>query len=477
MSNVQFNDLREFIELVNRVDRTKVYEGVDWDLEMGAITELQCMVPDNPLLIFDKVKGFKPGFRVVSNACNTAERVALALGLPHDVSKIEMVKALRRKLNSITGPIPPVEVKSGPVQENILRGKDVDIFKFPVPKWHELDGGRFIGTGSMIILRDPDDGCINLGCYRVQAFERDVATIHIVDRRHGALIRRKYWERGLKVPAAVVVGQDPLLWYASTMAVPWGTSEYGYAGALRNRPIETVKGASTDLPIPATAEIVLEGEIELQDGETRVEGPMGEWAGYFAGDALPEPIFRVKSIMHRNDPILFGAPVNIGAYDFYNGACIIGAAIVWNKLDNQIPGIQGVWISSEARSGVMIIVSIKQMYPGHAKQVAMAAAGGNDRLNRWVIVVDEDIDPSNIGEVLWALGTRCDPATAIDVIDGCWGMRSDPLLSPEKRTRNEITSSKALVYACKPYHWKDQFPPSLRSSPELLKRVREKFKL
>jgi 4-hydroxy-3-polyprenylbenzoate decarboxylase len=117
------------------------------------------------------------------------------------------------------------------------------------------------------------------------------------------------------------------------------------------------------------------------------------------------------------------------------------------------------------------------MYPGHAKQVAIAASGSNDRLNRWVIIVDEDIDPSNIGEVLWALGTRCEPGAAIDVIDGCWGMRSDPLLSPEKRARGEITSSKAMVYACKPYHWKEEFPRSLRSSPELLQRVREKFRL
>lgn len=476
MAGVEFNDLREYIALVEREDRCRRYEGVDWDLEMGAITELQCGVPDNPLLLFDDVKGYPRGHRVVSNVVNTAQRVALALGLPHKASKIEMVRALRKKLNGITGPIEPVEVATGPVMENIVTGEDVDILKFPIARWHELDGGRYI-TGGMVILKDPDEGFVNLGCYRVQAFDRNVATIHIVDRRHGALIRRKYWERGARVPAAVVCGQDPLLWYASTMAVPWGSSEYGYAGALRGRPIEVVKGPTTGFPIPATGEIVLEGEIHLPGEETRIEGPMGEWAGYFAGDALPEPIFEVKSVMHRDDPIIFGAPVNIGAHDFYNGASIIGSALVWDKLDQQVPGIQGLWISSEARSGIMIIVSVKQLYPGHAKQVGIAATGINDRLNRWVIVVDEDIDPSNIGEVLWALGTRCDPASAIDIIDDCWGMRSDPLLAPEKRARGEITASKALVYACKPYHWKDQFPPSLRSRADLLESVRSRFGL
>ncbi|MCC6533362.1 MAG: UbiD family decarboxylase [Burkholderiales bacterium] len=476
MATLEFNDLRQYLELVKREDHLRLYEGVDWDLEMGAITELQCAVPNNPLLLFDAVKGYPPGYRVVSNVVNTPSRVALALGLPHNASKIEMVKALRKKLNAIKGPIEPVEVPRGPVMENVITGKDVDILKFPIAKWHQLDGGRYI-TGGMVILKDPDSGFVNLGCYRVQAFDQNVATIHIVDRRHGALIRNKYWERGMRVPAAVVCGQDPRLWYASTLPVPWGTSEYGYAGALANRPIETVKGITTGLPVPATAEIVLEGEIHLPGGETRIEGPMGEWAGYFAGDRLPEPIFEVKSVMHRNDPIIFGAPVNIGAHDFYNGASIIGSAMVWDKLDNQVPGIQGLWISSEARSGIMIIISIRQLYPGHAKQVGIAATGINDRLNRWVIVVDEDIDPSNIGEVLWALGTRCDPATAIDVIDNCWGMRSDPLLSPEKRARGEITASKALVYACKPFHWMHQFPPSLKSSAELLERVRKKFEL
>ena len=473
--SVAFNDLREYIDIVRKLDKVEVYEDVDWNLEMGAITELQCGHPDNPLLLFDKIKGYAPGFRVVSNAVNTASRVALALGIPHDVSKIDMVRALRKKLAGISTLIPPVEVKTGPVMENIQTGDDVDIFKFPVPKWHELDGGRYIGTGAMIVMRDPDDGSINIGCYRVQAFEKNIATIHIVDQRHGALIRRKYWDRGQRVPVAVIGGQDPTLWYASTMAIPRGVSEYDYAGALRGRPVDIINAPLTGLPVPATAEFVLEGYIDLPSEETRIEGPMGEWAGYFAGDALPEPVFRVQSVMHRNDPILFGAPVNIGAYDFYNGACIIGSALSWNKLDNHVPGIQGLWISSEARSGIMIIVSIKQMYAGHAKQVALAASGINDRMNRWVIVVDEDIDPSNIGEVLWALGTRCDPATSIDTIAGCWGMRSDPLLSPDHRARGEIVSSKGLINACRPFHWKDKFPPSLRSSPELLKRVRDRF--
>lgn len=474
----RFNDLREYVDRVKEVDHCRVIEGADWDLEIGAITELQCEIPNSPLLLFDGIKGYQRGYRVVSNVLNTPRRIALALGLPLDVKGIELVRALRARLKEGFRLVPPVQVGTGPVMENVHIGADVDVLEFPVPRWHELDGGRYIVTGGMVIIRDPDEGWVNLGCYRVQAFDRSTVTVHIVDGHHGSLIRRKYWERGLTVPAAIVCGQDPLLWYASTTsAVPWKVSEYDYAGGMRNRPVEVVAGVATGLPIPATAEIALEGEIVLPGGETRLEGPMGEWAGYVAGDSRPEPVFKVRAVLHRDDPIIFGAPVNVGPFDYYNGSFMISAAALWDRLDAQLPGIEGVWISPEARGSLLTVVSIRQMYPGHAKLVGMAAAGGCDRLTRYVIVVDDDVDCSNIGEVLWAIATRCDPATAIDIVDGCWGMRSDPLLSPEKRARGEITSSRAILYACRPYHWRDQFPPSLRSRPELLQHVREKFGL
>ncbi len=469
-------DLREYIQRVEEVDRCRLIEGAHWNLEIGAVTELQCEVPDSPMLLFDAIEGYPRGYRVVSNALNTPRRIALALGLPLEARGMDLVRAVRARFRDVRL-IPPSRVDTGPVMENVHTGKDVDILEFPTPKWHEVDGGRFV-TGGMVVLRDPDEGWVNLGCYRVQVFDETTATIHIVDGHHGALIRRKYWERGRAAPAAVVCGQDPLLWYPSTSAaVPWGVSEYDYAGGLRRRPVEVVRGVATDLPVPATAEIVLEGEIVPPDGETRLEGPMGEWAGYVAGDSMPEPVFKVKAVLHRNDPIMFGAPVNVGPYDLYNGSFMLSAAALWDRLDAQLPGIRGVWVSAEGRGCLLTIVAVKQMYPGHAKLVGLTAAGSYDRINRYVVVVDDDIDPSNMGEVQWALATRCDPATGIDVIDGCWGMRSDPLLSPEKRARGEITSSRAIICACKPYHWKDRFPPSLRSRPELLQHVREKFGL
>jgi len=120
---------------------------------------------------------------------------------------------------------------------------------------------------------------------------------------------------------------------------------------------------------------------------------------------------------------------------------------------------------------------MKQMYSGHAQRAAMIASGwyGTAWMNRFIVIVDDDIDPSNIGEVLWALTTRCDPQASIDILRGCWGARSDPLLSPEKRRLDQIDLSKAILYACKPYHWIKNFPPAVKSSPELLAKVKQKF--
>ncbi|MBI2832351.1 MAG: UbiD family decarboxylase [Chloroflexi bacterium] len=471
-----FNDLREYLDEVIKWGDYKIIEGADWNLEIGALTELQGRIPDSPMLIFDKIKGSEPGYRVVSNMLNTYKRIALALGLPLEARGTELVRAIRDKLREDFKPIPPVEVATGPVKENILTGDKIDLFKFPVPKWHEHDGGRYMAPGGMAVFKDPDEGWVNLGYYRIQLHDKDVATLHSVPRRQGTLIRNKYWARGQNAPVAVIFGEDPLLWHAGCAQPPWGVSEYDYAGWLRGKPIEVVKGEVTGLPIPAGAEIVLEGEMVAPGGETRVEGPMAEWAGYYATYPDPEQIFKIKAILHRDNPIMTGYPVNIGQYDLYHGVRMFMAASLWNNLDRLVPGIKGVWFANESPAGAMlIIVSVKQMFPGHAKRAGILASEAHDRVNRFVIVVDDDIDPSNISDVFWAMGSRCNPATAIDIINGCYSQSSDPLVSPEARKRGEYYSSKAIVYACKPYTWINQFPRSIKGDPELLERVRKKF--
>jgi 4-hydroxy-3-polyprenylbenzoate decarboxylase len=344
-----------------------------------------------------------------------------------------------------------VEVKTGPVKEHIHTGDDIDLFEFPAPRWHELDGGRYLGTGDMVIMRDPDEDWVNIGTHRVQIHDRTTATIFIAPGQHDAIIARKYWAKGLSCPVAVSCGQEPTLWLISTVRIPWGISEYDYAGWLKNKPVEVIRGQITDLPIPATAEIVLEGELVPPEIETRMEGPFGEYTGYYGGRSAPAPAFRVKSILHRNNPILLGAPPFRLWPLYWYGGHLIRAAVMWNEMDRQVPGVKGVWLSDDAAIRVPII-SIKQEYAGHPNDAAMAAKLFG-YIGKFIIIVDDDIDPSNMSEVIWAVGTRCDPETSINIITGTRASRLDPRISPEKRARNEFTGSTAIINACKPYHW------------------------
>jgi len=476
---VIFNDLRGFIEECQRQKDCKVVENADWNLELGLITEIAAKNPDSPLLLFDNVKGYKKGYRVAANLFTKPSRTALALGLPLEAKGVEQVKAWREKIKGDEKLLPPVEVKTGPVLENILRGDDVDLYKFPVPKWHELDGGRYIGTADMVITRDPEEGWVNLGTHRVQIHDKNTGTIHMSPGRHCEMMARKYWDKGQACPVVVTCGQEPFLWGACHTFHPWGVSEYDYAGGLRGKPYEVVAGEFTGLPIPATAEIALEGELLSPDVELKVEGPFGEWPGHYGRGRYmgKTPVFKIKAIYHRHDPILMGTPPFIPPATFTLGEHIRRAASIWSELDRQVPGVKGVSVIQEAGTYWMIAISLEQKYPGHAKQAALAALGSNAGayLLKYVIVVDEDIDPSNTADVLWAIASRTDPKDAIDFVTGCWGSQTDPILSPLKRQIHDFTHSTAIIMACKPYHWIKEFPPSIRTSPALLEEVRKKW--
>ena len=275
---------------------------------------------------------------------------------------------------------------------------------------------------------------------------------------------------------AICCGQALIVYAAAHFDIPPVLSEYDWAGGWQKKSIEVTKGVATDLPIPATAEIVLEGELVPPEVETRPEGPFGEWDGYYGGGVRQLPAFRIKAILHRNDPILQGSPASILPRVWTLGRHIQKAAALWVELDRQLPGVKGVWMIEEATIRRIVVISLQQLYGGHAKQAARVAAGVLTMAYalKYVIVVDDDIDPSNISEVLWALGTRSEPEE-IETIKGWWGNWSNPLLTPEQRKLDDRTRSLGIILACKPYKWIKEFPPSIKTSPELAKKVREKW--
>jgi 4-hydroxy-3-polyprenylbenzoate decarboxylase len=292
------------------------------------------------------------------------------------------------------------------------------------------------------------------------------------------MIQKKYWAKGKACPVAISCGQEPLLFAAGAWEhIPWGVSEYDFAGGLKGEPIVVTHGVTTDLPIPATAEIVIEGEIVPPSVESRKEGPFGEWSGYYAGGEVPEAAIRVKAILHRNNPIIQGAPPSRFPGVFSLGRHYQKAASLWNELEKHVPGVVGTRMLEDSSMHTIAIISLKQQYEGHAKQAALLTAGDSATAwcLRWVIIVDDDIDPFDTSKVLWALGTRADPETAIDVIRGCWGGRANPLRTPEQKKVGLTAQNVGLIIACKPYHWIKDFPPSVESTPELREKTRSKW--
>lgn len=350
-------DLREFIDTCNTLGEVKVLEGADWETEIGAIAQWQVTEPQSPLLLFDKIKGYPQGYRVCCNMFRTIRREALALGLPLDsMSGMDLVRAWREKVRNGVVPLPPVVVQTGPIRENIQTGAEIDLYKFPVPKWHADDGGRYIGTGHVVITRDPDAGWVNLGTYRVQVHDQQTATIYMSPGRHAGIIRQKYWDKGLACPAVISIGADPALFAFSCIELPWKASEYEYTGWLRGKPVEVVEGQMTGLPIPAAAEIAIEGEIVPPDVEARLEGPFGEWTGYYASAARLEAAFKVTAVMHRTNPILMSSPPTLPSKTHYLGVWTRRAADLWDDLDKTLPGIKGVYLLDEPLAGKIAVI-------------------------------------------------------------------------------------------------------------------------
>ena len=266
-----FRDLREFISQAEKYSKLRRVDHADPYLEIGGITEIAAGLPDVPALLFDNIKGFPRGYRVFTNPLMAPERAALALGIDPTLRPIDALRAWMKKRQGMKIQ-KPVSVKDGPFLENSFAGANVDLARLPAPVWHRKDGGPYIGSGSIVVMRDPDTGWINASIYRVQVHGRNRVTVQFDHMgRHGAIVAHKYWDAGKPCPVAVVNGDDPALFIAGMESLPAGYSEFDFAGAIREAPLEVCAGPHTGLPIPAHAEIVLEGELVPMSRETLPE--------------------------------------------------------------------------------------------------------------------------------------------------------------------------------------------------------------
>ena len=466
-------DLREFLSRIDRAGELLRVPGADWNLEMGTLAEVVNQGSRNqpPAILFDDIPGYPKGFRVLSGATNSMRRLAIAMGFPVPDHPLDVVQSYRDRMKTHK-PVPPRVVKSGPVLENVLRDGQVDVLKFPVPFLHELDGGRYLGTDDVVIMRDPEENWVNCATYRVMVHDARRLGIWISPGKQGRQIREKYFKQGKPCPVLVSCGHDPLLFLAGSNELRFGLSEFDYVGGHRGEPVEVVESELYGLPMPAHAELVIEGD--MVPGEVAPEGPFGEFTGYYAGGKSDQPVIRVRRIYHRNDPILGMATPMRPPSDFSYSKCVMKAGMIWDEVERAgLAGVKGVWCHEAGGARMFNVIAIKQAYGGHSKQAGMAAAScqSGSYLGRFVVVVDEDIDPTDLFDVTWAMCTRCDPVEDIDIIRKMWSTPLDPRIP-----RGTTWNSRAVIDACKPYEMLNSYPPVAQATPALRRKVEEKFK-
>src|SRR6266851_1939980 len=465
------DDLREFIARAERAGEMTRIKGADWKLEMGTLAEIVNHArPEPPAILFEDVPGYPKGMRLLSGATNSSKRLAITLGLPVPNNPLDVVRAYRDRMKTHR-PIPPKTVAKGPVLENVDRDDKVDVLKFPVPFLHELDGGRYIGTDDLVIMRDPEESWVNGATYRAMVQDKNHVSLWISPGKHGRQIREKYFRAGKPYPVLISCGHDPLLFLAGGNELKFGLSEYDYAGGHRGVPYEVIESELYGLPMPAHAEIVIEGDMVAD--ETAREGPFGEFTGYYASSPSEQPVVRVRRVYYRNDPVLGIASPMRPPSDFSFSKCVMKAGMIWDEVERAgLSGVKGVWVHEFGGARMFNVIAIKQAYPGHARQAGLLAAGcqSGSYLGRFVAVVDEDVDPTDIFDVMWAVCTRCDPASDIEFFRRAWSTPLDPLLD-----KASSTNSRAIIDACRPFERLTDFPTVARASPELVAKVRKKF--
>lgn len=470
-----YKDLREWLTEAERLGEVRVVKGLDTEEEIGMAAEVVMGSDEADCVVFDDIKGYEPGWRVLVNFFG-AKRKNMTLGFSTELDKLQLSEAYYKAQFKGLTPIPHEVVDTGPVMENVMEGADVDLSKFPTPFWHPDDGGHYIGTGGYDVTVDPDTGWMNIGSHRVMVHDKMTVGYCISLDKHGYNHRDKYLDRGERMPTVIVVGGDPMTFLTSRTEMPQGVFEYDIVGAMRGEALKVICGRHTGIPFPADAEIVLEGFVDPED--RRVEGPFGEWTGYYDSNIRPAPAMQVEAIYHRNIPIILGCPPQHPPDELCRYRAVTRSAMLRAEIQKAgVPDVTAAWAHEVGNSRLLLAVSIKQRYPGHSKQAGHVAAMCNvgAYAGRYVIVTDEDVDVSNLQELTWAMLTRSDPATSIDIIKGAWSTPQDPRIPPWEKEKGNMTSSRALIDACRPYHWRDQYPTVNAPSPEMARKARERF--
>lgn len=473
-------DLRQWLARVDAMgELVRVREPVDRDEEMSAISYLVAKQHPSPAVLFERASGFEKspvGAQLLWNILGPSiRRIALTLEEPPDTPTVELIRRVKDKLKRR---IVPREVSraDAPVYENTVTGRKIDLDALPIPRHWPLDGGRYGGTGDAVITRDPDSGYLNVGTYRMMIHGKSEAGLYLSPGKDARLHITRAWQQGKAIEVAAAWGIDPVFMLVGSQTFPKNVSEYEYAGGIKGEPVPVVRGTTTDLLIPANAELVVEGII--RPNSVRSEGPFGEFPGYYGRPEAGCPLVEITAVHHRTKPILTNALMaDYPSCEQSGFFSIIRSAKIWDDLDKLgIPGICGVYAHPAAAGGFgMTIISMEQRHAGHAAQALALAAQvpGGAYYTKWIVAVDEDVDPTDMDQVIWAMASRCNPIDDIDILRNTWSTWLDPTQNPpEKRPYG----SKALINACKEHRHLPVFSKRTTLRKPVYDRVARRWK-
>ena len=473
-------DIREWLDRAEGINELiQIDKPVDRDEEMSAITYLVAKQNPSPAILFDNPKGYEDspiGARMLWNILGpSSKRIALTIEEPPETPTLELIRRLKDKMKDR---IPPHEIPANeaPVYENTLEGADIDLEQLPIPRHWPLDGGRYAGTADAVFTRDPDSGYLNVGTYRMMLQGKQQVGLYLSPGKDARLHITRYWEKGESVPVAAAWGIDPLFMLVGSQTFPKNVSEYEFAGGIKGEAVPVVRAQTSDLLLPANAELVVEGVIHPNSVKT--EGPFGEFPGYYGRPEAGCPLVDITRVHYRSNPVLTNAIMaDYPSCEQSGFFAVIRSARIWDDLDKLgIPGVQGVYAHPAGAGGFgMTVISLEQRYAGHAAQCLALAAQvpGGAYYTKWIIAVDEDIDPTDMDQVIWAMSSRCNPIEDIDVLRNTWSTWLDPTQNPPEE---RPYGSKALINACKEHRYLPVFSKRTTLRREMYDQVAERWK-
>jgi 4-hydroxy-3-polyprenylbenzoate decarboxylase len=475
---VAYRDLRDFLRTLEKKGELKrISEEVDPILEITEITD-RVVKAGGPALLFEKPRGSR--IPVVTNLVGTERRMNLALGVEsldevadriHSFLDMQSPQGIFEKMKMLPklaelGSFFPKTVRSGECHE-VVREKDFSLSYFPILQCWPQDGGRYI-TWPMVITKNPETGKRNVGCYRMQVFDERTTGMHWQTQKHGAEHFRsaRAKNREGKLEVAVAIGADPATCLAGILPVPPDMDEFLFSGFLRRDPVELVACKTVDLEVPANAEIVLEGYVEL--GEMRTEGPFGDHTGFYSLEG-EFPVFHLTCITHRKDPIylttIVGPPPQ---EDYFIGHAIERVFLPVMKM--QYPEIVDVAMPAEGIFQNLMIVAIKKSYPGHARKIMNAIWSlGQAMFTKVVVVVDHDVNVQDSREVVWKALCAIDPERDIQFVLG-------PVDTLDHAARRQDFGSKMGIDATRKWveeGFTGRWPDEIKMDSDTKRRVDE----